>query len=276
MTTIRKYLTAIIVIPTGSGTSDSCIQSASYLPASCQHRRYYCTMASASLASGNGLLSSLSIVRVPREDRSRAKKSSSGSKRYQACPSVEQGNFQNQANTVTLNMSTFHKICLSPPFFPRSSFSSSAGQSASLSTFRKEAIPHLQAELEAAVSVVERACQLCLNVRAGILDDGEMDEGDARLKKQDATPVTVADFGVQALISLGGKCARCFALQPLLRRALLCSFRLIAGARCDLQMRKKQKSGHLFSETGCLGAWVRVLLGLDVVLGYTCAGLLVQ
>lgn len=90
----------------------------------------------------------------------------------------------------------------------------------------EEAIPHLQA----AVSVVERACQLCLNVRAGILDDGEMDEGDARLKKQDATPVTVADFGVQALISLGEKCARSFALQPLLRRALRCSFRLIAGA----------------------------------------------
>lgn len=80
----------------------------------------------------------------------------------------------------------------------------SAGQSASSTFLANAGTLDLQAELDAAVAAVERACQLCLNVRASICDDGELDEGDARLKKQDATPVTVADFGVQALISLGG------------------------------------------------------------------------
>lgn len=45
--------------------------------------------------------------------------------------------------------------------------------------------------------VVERACRLCVDVKRSLLS------GDGRiLEKNDQTPVTVADFGVQALISL--------------------------------------------------------------------------
>ncbi|KAL9669004.1 hypothetical protein QQ045_006545 [Rhodiola kirilowii] len=52
-------------------------------------------------------------------------------------------------------------------------------------------------ELEAAVDAVERACRLCVDVRSSLLSN------DKRvLEKSDQTPVTVADFGVQALISL--------------------------------------------------------------------------
>ncbi|XP_008795435.1 putative PAP-specific phosphatase, mitochondrial isoform X2 [Phoenix dactylifera] len=52
-------------------------------------------------------------------------------------------------------------------------------------------------ELEAAVDVVERACRLCVDVKKSLLSsDGRI------LEKNDRTPVTVADFGVQALISL--------------------------------------------------------------------------
>nr|CAD1841226.1 unnamed protein product [Ananas comosus var. bracteatus] len=52
-------------------------------------------------------------------------------------------------------------------------------------------------ELEAAVDVVERACRLCVDVKISLLS------GDRRiLEKDDRTPVTIADFGVQALISL--------------------------------------------------------------------------
>ncbi|KAK1308897.1 hypothetical protein QJS10_CPA09g01387 [Acorus calamus] len=54
-------------------------------------------------------------------------------------------------------------------------------------------------ELEAAVDVVQRACRLCIDVKGSLLS------GDRRIiEKNDRTPVTVADFGVQALISLGG------------------------------------------------------------------------
>ncbi|GMP74910.1 hypothetical protein CsSME_00032169 [Camellia sinensis var. sinensis] len=53
-------------------------------------------------------------------------------------------------------------------------------------------------ELRAAVDVVERACRICVDVKKYLLT------GDRRiLEKNDQTPVTVADFGVQALISLG-------------------------------------------------------------------------
>ncbi|GAQ81013.1 3(2), 5-bisphosphate nucleotidase [Klebsormidium nitens] len=93
-------------------------------------------------------------------------------------------------------------------------YAHAAGQSASSTVLADTETPPLQAELEAAVAAVERACHLCLNVRASIHDDGELDEGDARLKKQDATPVTVADFGVQALISL--ELRRLFPDVPLL------------------------------------------------------------
>ncbi|XP_028093610.1 putative PAP-specific phosphatase, mitochondrial isoform X2 [Camellia sinensis] len=52
-------------------------------------------------------------------------------------------------------------------------------------------------ELQAAVDVVERACRICVDVKKYLLT------GDRRiLEKNDQTPVTVADFGVQALISL--------------------------------------------------------------------------
>ncbi|KAI7999530.1 hypothetical protein LOK49_LG09G00577 [Camellia lanceoleosa] len=52
-------------------------------------------------------------------------------------------------------------------------------------------------ELRAAVDVVERACRICVDVKKSLLF------GDRRiLEKNDQTPVTVADFGVQALISL--------------------------------------------------------------------------
>ncbi|XP_056172088.1 putative PAP-specific phosphatase, mitochondrial [Syzygium oleosum] len=52
-------------------------------------------------------------------------------------------------------------------------------------------------ELEAAIDVVERACRLCVDVKKALLSsDGGI------LEKTDQTPVTVADFGVQALVSL--------------------------------------------------------------------------
>lgn len=52
-------------------------------------------------------------------------------------------------------------------------------------------------ELEAAVDAVERACHLCVDVKSSLLlNDKQV------LEKSDQTPVTVADFGVQALISL--------------------------------------------------------------------------
>ncbi|XP_015065952.1 putative PAP-specific phosphatase, mitochondrial [Solanum pennellii] len=52
-------------------------------------------------------------------------------------------------------------------------------------------------ELEAAVDVVERACRLCVDVKSLLFSDD-----DKILEKNDQTPVTIADFGVQALVSL--------------------------------------------------------------------------
>ncbi|KAE8728635.1 putative PAP-specific phosphatase [Hibiscus syriacus] len=52
-------------------------------------------------------------------------------------------------------------------------------------------------EIEAAVEVVERACSLCIDVQRSLFSD----KGGI-LEKNDQTPVTVADFGVQALVSL--------------------------------------------------------------------------
>lgn len=52
-------------------------------------------------------------------------------------------------------------------------------------------------ELEAAVNVVHRACRICVDVQKSLFsDDGGV------LEKNDNTPVTIADFSVQALISL--------------------------------------------------------------------------
>ncbi|XP_034697686.1 putative PAP-specific phosphatase, mitochondrial [Vitis riparia] len=74
-------------------------------------------------------------------------------------------------------------------------------------------------ELEAAVHVVERACRLCVDVKRSLLS------GDGRiLEKNDQTPVTVADFGVQALISL--ELGKLFPSIPLVAEedsAFLCS-----------------------------------------------------
>ncbi|KAM0952405.1 putative phosphoric monoester hydrolase [Dioscorea sansibarensis] len=64
-------------------------------------------------------------------------------------------------------------------------------------------------ELEAAVDVVQRACRLCVDVKKSLLSSkGRIFE------KNDQTPVTIADFGVQALISLG-KLGRLFPSIPL-------------------------------------------------------------
>ncbi|KAH9624699.1 hypothetical protein KSS87_013135 [Heliosperma pusillum] len=52
-------------------------------------------------------------------------------------------------------------------------------------------------ELEAAVNVVHKSCTICVDVQKSLLSD------DRRvLEKNDSTPVTIADFSVQALISL--------------------------------------------------------------------------
>ncbi|XP_073058690.1 putative 3'(2'),5'-bisphosphate nucleotidase, mitochondrial isoform X3 [Primulina eburnea] len=51
--------------------------------------------------------------------------------------------------------------------------------------------------LRAAADVVERACRLCVDVQKSLFSS------DKRiLEKMDQTPVTIADFGVQALVSL--------------------------------------------------------------------------
>ncbi|KAM3251730.1 hypothetical protein P3L10_005800 [Capsicum annuum] len=55
-------------------------------------------------------------------------------------------------------------------------------------------------ELEAAVDVVERACRLCIDVKSSLFSDD-----DRILEKNDQTPVTIADFGVQALVCLVSK-----------------------------------------------------------------------
>ncbi|GMI91506.1 hypothetical protein like AT4G05090 [Hibiscus trionum] len=52
-------------------------------------------------------------------------------------------------------------------------------------------------ELAAAVEVVESACRLCVDVQRSLFSN----EGQI-VEKKDLTPVTVADFGVQALVSL--------------------------------------------------------------------------
>ncbi|KAL0740809.1 hypothetical protein Bca4012_082322 [Brassica carinata] len=51
--------------------------------------------------------------------------------------------------------------------------------------------------LEAAIDSVDRACRLCVDVKGSLFSSK-----DKILEKNDQTPVTVADFGVQALVSL--------------------------------------------------------------------------
>nr|ACG34913.1 hypothetical protein [Zea mays] len=62
--------------------------------------------------------------------------------------------------------------------------------------FRPEGAAHHR-ELSAAVAVVERACRLCVDVKRSLFS-----RRSSILEKNDQSPVTVADFGVQALISL--------------------------------------------------------------------------
>ncbi|KAK9666120.1 hypothetical protein RND81_14G161800 [Saponaria officinalis] len=52
-------------------------------------------------------------------------------------------------------------------------------------------------ELEAAVNVVHKACRICVDVQKSLFSDDR-----SVLEKNDNTPVTIADFSVQALISL--------------------------------------------------------------------------
>ena len=53
-----------------------------------------------------------------------------------------------------------------------------------------------RAELEAAVSAVQRACQICWNVQSTVSQGGSVEKGDC-------TPVTIADLSIQALLTLG-------------------------------------------------------------------------
>lgn len=94
----------------------------------------------------------------------------------------------------------------------RSSFSTTTCRSV-LHSFRcQSGFPALQSsahyeKLQAALEVVQRACQLCTSVRSS------MKGREGQLDKVDNTPVTVADFGVQALISL--ELGRLFPAIPL-------------------------------------------------------------
>lgn len=57
------------------------------------------------------------------------------------------------------------------------------------------------------MAVVERACRICVDVQESLFSAGGI------IEKNDQTPVTVADFGVQALISL--ELSKLFPLIPL-------------------------------------------------------------
>ncbi|XP_042030292.1 putative PAP-specific phosphatase, mitochondrial isoform X1 [Salvia splendens] len=63
-------------------------------------------------------------------------------------------------------------------------------------SFRREGVKYHK-HLQTAVDVVERACHLCVDVQKSLFSSDEN-----IIEKIDQTPVTVTDFGVQALISL--------------------------------------------------------------------------
>ncbi|KAL1214614.1 putative PAP-specific phosphatase [Cardamine amara subsp. amara] len=56
-------------------------------------------------------------------------------------------------------------------------------------------------ELETAIDAVDRACRLCVDVKRSLFSSKEKIV-EKIVEKNDQTPVTIADFGVQALISL--------------------------------------------------------------------------
>uniref|UniRef100_A0ACD5YVY5 Uncharacterized protein n=1 Tax=Avena sativa TaxID=4498 RepID=A0ACD5YVY5_AVESA len=72
---------------------------------------------------------------------------------------------------------------------------SAAAEDACHIPFPSEGASHHR-ELAAAAASVERACRLCVDVKRSLLSGGRK-----ILEKNDQSPVTIADFGVQALIS---------------------------------------------------------------------------
>ncbi|XP_017434406.1 putative PAP-specific phosphatase, mitochondrial isoform X2 [Vigna angularis] len=87
------------------------------------------------------------------------------------------------------------------PFFDAAATRRRRSATFSFSVMATLPLPHQNAkyhkELEAAVDVVQKACNFTLHVQSSLFStDGKV------IEKNDQTPVTVADFGVQALISL--------------------------------------------------------------------------
>ncbi|CAN6219224.1 unnamed protein product [Urochloa humidicola] len=81
-------------------------------------------------------------------------------------------------------------------------------------------------ELAAAITVVERACRLCVDVKSSLFSGGK-----SILEKNDQTPVTIADFGVQALVSL--ELQRLFPSIPLVAEEDSASLRSSRAAADD-------------------------------------------
>ncbi|KAL1805536.1 hypothetical protein ACET3Z_028604 [Daucus carota] len=104
-------------------------------------------------------------------------------------------------------------------------------------------------ELQAAVDVVERACRLCVEVKKSLFST----EGNI-LEKTDQTPVTIADFGVQALVSL--ELEKLFPSIPLVAEedsAFLRSNNL-ANSVLDVVTEKAKISGKPLTEADVLEA----------------------
>ncbi|WOH11768.1 hypothetical protein DCAR_0831260 [Daucus carota subsp. sativus] len=104
-------------------------------------------------------------------------------------------------------------------------------------------------ELQAAVDVVERACRLCVEVKKSLFStEGKI------LEKTDQTPVTIADFGVQALVSL--ELEKLFPSIPLVAEedsAFLRSNNL-ANSVLDVVTEKAKISGKPLTEADVLEA----------------------
>ncbi|CAI6010143.1 unnamed protein product [Closterium sp. NIES-65] len=115
----------------------------------------------------------------------------------------------------SVNAPSLHRAPLGT--FSVSSHAAASGNAATASDVAADVIgickPELAAELAAAVEVVERACHVCLAVREqmvaeeqGGYSSGSESEGSSSssssVDKKDCSPVTVADFAVQALAAL--------------------------------------------------------------------------